>query len=182
VRRYRQDGAEEHSFDHLARGLASGSVSRKQALKLVGGALLGGVLTSLPGVAWAVPKSDKQPPGQSPPPPPPPPTESPPPPPPGCAEDQDDCNGTCVDVLTDVKNCGYCQHTCPAGYSCVDGLCEPCPAGQILCDSGCVDPSTDNYNCGGCGTRCIFSVCCGGVCCFYGCLDPATQTCKPSPV
>ena len=83
MRRYRQDRAEEHSFDHLARGLASGSVSRKQALKLVGGALLGGVLTSLPGVAWATHKAGhKQPPGLSPPPPPPPPPGSPPPPPP----------------------------------------------------------------------------------------------------
>ena len=54
----RQDVAEEHSFDQLARGLASGSVSRKQALKLVGGALLGGVLASIPGVAWATHKAN----------------------------------------------------------------------------------------------------------------------------
>jgi len=31
-----------HSLDELAKGLASGSMSRRQALKLVGGALLGG--------------------------------------------------------------------------------------------------------------------------------------------
>ena len=44
----------DHSFDELARGLASGTVSRRRALKLVGGALLGGVLASIPGVAaWA---------------------------------------------------------------------------------------------------------------------------------
>jgi hypothetical protein len=48
-----QDITEEHSFDQLARGLASGSVSRKQALKVLGGALLGGVLASIPGVALA---------------------------------------------------------------------------------------------------------------------------------
>jgi hypothetical protein len=42
-----------HSFDELARGLASGTVSRRGALKLVGGALLGGVLASIPGLGWA---------------------------------------------------------------------------------------------------------------------------------
>jgi hypothetical protein len=37
-----EDITEEHSFDELAHGLASGSASRRQALKLLGGALLGG--------------------------------------------------------------------------------------------------------------------------------------------
>jgi hypothetical protein len=39
----------EHSLDELAKGLASGTVSRRQALRLMGGALLGGVLASIPG-------------------------------------------------------------------------------------------------------------------------------------
>jgi hypothetical protein len=38
-----------HSFDELAKGLANGSVSRGQALRLIGGTLLGGVLASIPG-------------------------------------------------------------------------------------------------------------------------------------
>jgi hypothetical protein len=41
------------SFDELAKGLASGRVSRGKALRLVGGALLGAALASVPGVAWA---------------------------------------------------------------------------------------------------------------------------------
>jgi hypothetical protein len=44
--------AVELSFDELARELAGG-VSRRKALKLLGGALVGAVLASVPGVAWA---------------------------------------------------------------------------------------------------------------------------------
>jgi hypothetical protein len=66
---------EQHSFDELAKGLANRSLSRHDALKWVGAAIVGGLLASVPGVAWA-----KKP--QSPPPPPPPPPASPPPPPP----------------------------------------------------------------------------------------------------
>ena len=39
-----EDIAEEHSFDELAKGLASGTLSRSRALKLFGGAVLGGLL------------------------------------------------------------------------------------------------------------------------------------------
>lgn len=35
---------EEYSFDELAKGLADGALSRGQALKLIGGAILGAVL------------------------------------------------------------------------------------------------------------------------------------------
>ena len=39
--------ARERSFDELARGLASGSISRRRALRLMGGVLVGGTLASL---------------------------------------------------------------------------------------------------------------------------------------
>jgi hypothetical protein len=42
-RHHPEDTTEEHSFDELARGLASGALSRRKVLKLVGIALLGGV-------------------------------------------------------------------------------------------------------------------------------------------
>jgi hypothetical protein len=45
--------ARERSFDELARGLANGNVSRGKALRLMGGALLGSLLASIPGVAQA---------------------------------------------------------------------------------------------------------------------------------
>jgi hypothetical protein len=45
--------ARERSFDELAKGLASGNVSRGQALRLMGAALVGGTLASIPGIASA---------------------------------------------------------------------------------------------------------------------------------
>lgn len=47
--------AGERSFDELASGLASGSISRGKALRLMGAALVGGVLASVPAVAQAAP-------------------------------------------------------------------------------------------------------------------------------
>src|SRR5215211_3740657 len=47
------DSTVESSFDDLTRGVASGNVSRGKALRLMGAALLGGALASVPGVAWA---------------------------------------------------------------------------------------------------------------------------------
>jgi hypothetical protein len=46
-------GADYSSLDELAKALASGTLSRRKALRLMGGALLGGALASIPGVAWA---------------------------------------------------------------------------------------------------------------------------------
>jgi hypothetical protein len=42
-----KDITEEHSFDALAKSLASGTISRSRALRLIGGALFGGVLTAI---------------------------------------------------------------------------------------------------------------------------------------
>jgi hypothetical protein len=47
--------AGERSFDELASGLASGSISRAKALKWLGAALLGGALAFTPKVAEADP-------------------------------------------------------------------------------------------------------------------------------
>ena len=46
-----EDSTAQHSFDDLARGLASGSLSRRRALRLLGGALAGSLMASFPGVA-----------------------------------------------------------------------------------------------------------------------------------
>jgi hypothetical protein len=43
----------ERSLDELAKGLASGTLSRGKAIRWMGGALLGAALASFPGVAWA---------------------------------------------------------------------------------------------------------------------------------
>ena len=49
----RPDPRGETSLDELAKGLANGTISRRQALRWMGGALVGGVLASIPGVALA---------------------------------------------------------------------------------------------------------------------------------
>jgi hypothetical protein len=43
----------DHSLDNLARRLAGGTISRREAVRLLGSALVGGVLASVPGVALA---------------------------------------------------------------------------------------------------------------------------------
>ena len=45
----------ERSFDALARGLANGSISRRKALRMLGAALVGSALASIPGMALAQP-------------------------------------------------------------------------------------------------------------------------------
>src|SRR5918993_5331351 len=47
-------GGVELSLDELSKGLASGTLSRGKALRLMGAALVGGALASIPGVALAV--------------------------------------------------------------------------------------------------------------------------------
>ena len=49
------DDRREGSFDDLAKGLSSGTVSRGKALRLMGAALVGGALASTPGIASANP-------------------------------------------------------------------------------------------------------------------------------
>ena len=51
-----QNQPRDHSLDELAKGLANGSLTRRDALKWAGAALVGGLLTSIPGVAWATHK------------------------------------------------------------------------------------------------------------------------------
>ena len=109
-----QNQTRDHSFDELAKGLANRSLSRRDALKWVGAAITGGLLASVPGVAWATHK-----PGHKQPPPPP---ESPPPPPPGCPEGKIDCGSGCIDPSTDYHNCGGCGNLC-FGNECCGGIC-----------------------------------------------------------
>src|SRR3954471_6908339 len=160
---------EENSFDELAKGMASGAIPRGQALKLVGAALLGGTLLSIPGLAWAKPKPVTKCSKDS-----------------KCPSGESCCSRTCTDLKTDTNNCGSCGHACVSGESCCSGTCTPlvttsncgscgtactaptngsvtCSGGScvITCDSGyfncgdqCVNTSTDVNNCGCCGTTC----------------------------
>jgi hypothetical protein len=155
--------ARERSFDELAKGLASGEVSRRKALRLMGAALLGGTLASVPGAAWAArtPPSGKG----------------------GCPQGRTLCRGKCYDLQTDRNNCGQCgnvcseseecqggtclgvqgalcssQTQCGYGLTCYQGTCFPC--GPISCFTGCCDangkcqPGTTSEACGSGGLQC----------------------------
>jgi hypothetical protein len=128
-----------HSFDELARGLANGTLSRGKAIRLMGSALLGAALASVPGVAWA---NDRCSQGQ---------TRC------GdrcvnlqtnerhcgscrnrCGPNQTCCKGRCVNLQKNENHCGSCSNRCDEGQECVEGMCSggepicnpPCPAGE----------------------------------------------------
>jgi hypothetical protein len=180
--------AEEHNLDSLARGLASGSISRRQAVRWMGGALLGSVLAIVPGVeAFAAPK-----------------------PPQGrCPAGFVNCRGTCVKTQTNPSHCGGCYIQCSPGETCCKGQCanletDPnncrscgaaCPPGATCeGDFGCICPGGFSGPCGadqnGTGGTCCEAdaQCCdfgGGsaVCCPSGtnCAGPGL-CCLPGEV
>ena len=127
-------GGVEHSLDELAKGLATGTLSRGKAIRWMGGALLGAALASVPGVAWAndcrrlgrecrrdsqccskncVRRGDDKV--------------------CGCPEGKRRCNDRCLDLKTDERHCGSCSNRCAEGEQCVDGVCQGggCP-GDLL--------------------------------------------------
>ena len=149
----------KHSFDELAKGLATGSVSRRQVLRLFGGAVLGGLMASIPGVALAQ-KTGGPPPGGGGPPPGGETSHCAPP----CPAGQTCCDGVCVNLSTDPLNCGACGHQCTGGTGegrcCSNGECVqfgetgPPPGAVCLCD-----PELPN-----------------------NCPEEADQVCCPTPV
>jgi hypothetical protein len=83
------------------------------------------------------------------------------------------CNGKCVDVSLDPKNCGDCGATCKDGEVCSAGKCGlGCGAGTVQCGDKCTDTKVDPANCGACGKACgEGQVCSAGICaveCFGG--------------
>ena len=72
-----------------------------------------------------------------------------------CPAGQQICSGACVDVATDMHNCGQCGSTCST--SCQAGACVACPTGQSYCGGACVDLSSSLQNCGQCGSACTTS-------------------------
>jgi len=132
----------EHSLDKLAKGLANGTLSRRQALKVVGGALLGGVLVSIPGLAWAQGRP--------------------------CLSGEHLCpDGSCVPVGQactpagcpegEVRVQGQCQcgtgPSCTGGNVCVNGVCQcgtgPACTGGNVCVNGVCDCPEDTHPCPG---------------------------------
>jgi hypothetical protein len=129
------------SFDELASGLASGTLSRGKAIRLMGAALLGGTLGSLGGVAAADAPGCKRT-GKN------------------CTKDSLCCSGNCVNgrcscpsgrVLLSNGTCALpCSFGgCAGGCSCLPGVSSPagycttgsgtntfCPGGDFDCLSG----------------------------------------------
>jgi hypothetical protein len=102
-------------FDELASGLASGSLSRGKALKLIGAALLGGTLASVPGVAWGA-----KPPGNQ-----------------GCPiAGQVKVKGQCICEGTLFTPVGGGDPICFCGLQC-QASCADCPEGQVCIDGAC---------------------------------------------
>lgn len=95
------------------------------------------------------------------------------------------CGQVCVDISTDLSNCGVCGRACAAGEICDQGTCSiNCVAGRTLCGATCADTLTDSANCGTCGMACSAErSCSGGQCvcpvgqndCGGVCSDPLTD-------
>lgn len=85
------------------------------------------------------------------------------------------CNGKCVDLQGDSKNCGKCGNACMDPQVCAQGSCTTsCPIGRSKCGNSCVDTLTDPQNCGGCGIGCnVMQACTMGMCC-----DPNATICS----
>jgi hypothetical protein len=166
---------EEHNLDSLARGLASGSISRRQAVRWMGGALLGSVLAIVPGVeAFAAPK-----------------------PPQGrCPKGFVNCRGTCVKTESNPSHCGGCFIQCSPNEVCTSGQCcapervcggsQCCGADESCCDCGDGSPvcCPSGTYCAGCGPTicCPFDqAACGGQCVSTDCPEGQafnTSTCQ----
>ena len=89
-----------------------------------------------------------------------------------CSNGQSNCNGICINLNSDPKNCGSCGKVCPENYweDSGKGLCNAgncCGWMETVCDNKCSNPDTDNYNCGKCGNRCQI----GDSCSHAQCID-----------
>jgi hypothetical protein len=174
--------ARERSFDELAMELASGSISRGKALRLMGAAVVGGALGSL-GIreAAAAPGGCKRN-GKS------------------CKNDDQCCSENCDDsgICADAPpTCGATGATCTGNTDCCSGLVCKGPSGQRTCAESCIPPNAIpcdpgdilNEDCGGIGSpcRCVSEASGGGYCssegtgiaCTTACDCPAGQVCTP---
>ena len=72
----------------------------------------------------------------------------------GCEDGSVDCDGQCVRLASDPKNCGGCGATCsapPHGVPiCLNGTCNFACPDSAACGDVCVDFQNDPENCGAC--------------------------------
>ena len=129
---------EAEGFDDLARGLADGSLTRGKALRLMGAALVGGAVASIPGIAEAA--APLKPAGRK------------------CRSNEQCKTGLCLSsgVCSGFPGSSKARRSCPAGCAPVvleDGSigCYSCPAagcgGSIEIRSSCADCATLGLEC-----------------------------------
>jgi hypothetical protein len=124
-------------FDELARGLASGSISRRKALRLMGAALVGGTLASL-GIREAA--AD----------------------PPGCKRHGKHCkrNTQCCS-----GDCDSDSGTCVGGLLGCAPPGAPCRTPQDCCFGVCRGTCIQEGDCGSNGDPCSDDIdCCSNIC------------------
>jgi hypothetical protein len=90
-----------------------------------------------------------------------------------CPDGQMACNGMCIGVTADAKNCGMCGHVCPAALACIAGQCG-CPGALKNCGDVCADTAVDRANCGNCGVPCGPGQICMGGSCVLSCTPNRT--------
>lgn len=91
------------------------------------------------------------------------------------------CGDTCVDLQSDLANCGACGTACAVGKGeiCVNGKCaQACPQGSTRCGDKCVDTNVDRANCGKCGTTCGATEICALGSCAGSCEAAGYLTCQ----
>jgi hypothetical protein len=144
-------------LDEVAKGLAAGTISRRKALRLIGGTLVGGALASIPGVAWAQGRP--------------------------CPKGTHPCSdGSCVPLGTQCGpavcppgqgvvcegDCYSLEYDCGAGGTFDASNCQCiCPTGTAQCYGPltCEDLQSDHSNCGQCFNECAEDQSCvNGVC------------------
>ena len=72
-----------------------------------------------------------------------------------CRPGLTECEGSCVNLGFDRRNCGECGAACIPGDACVNGECtSECPGDQTNCGGVCADLMTDPGHCGECDHAC----------------------------
>jgi hypothetical protein len=104
-----------------------------------------------------------------------------------CAPPRALCNGVCIDLTNDPRNCGDCGVICIASHGtnpCIGGVCSPqCDATHIACGApsgGCDTDQTTDTNCGGCAIGCMSPSLCmpsGGQYTCLSCADRGLLQC-----
>ena len=91
-----------------------------------------------------------------------------------CENGESQCDGLCVDTLSNAAYCGGCSISCSSGEKCEDGLCvASCLEGEADCGYGCQDILNDSANCGFCGLLCPEGQDCVAGICLDSCFPPA---------